>query len=222
MHTPHKQRQTLHQNEEGPIHPCQPGLKEGPLLTCIVARGFIEPGTTPGKCLTWLSPPVLPVQGCFSSHSQILTLQRNKIKHLPFPPTIAPHRVLRFHITAAKSPSPPSHHTAWQLLSILSHSAAKTPDSKGLRWKCHSLALPRMPHRVLLRGTAEQDPAAPAAAKNTRELFPPAAPMLAHGLALTCKAPNDRAWLGQGTSSLLCSPHHRQALRHFLRSPHYN
>lgn len=79
-----------------------------------MARGFIEPGTTPGKCLTPLSPPVLPVQGCFSSHSQTLTLQRNKIKYLPFPLTITPHRESQIPHHSCKIPFPtfPPHSLA--------------------------------------------------------------------------------------------------------------
>lgn len=57
---------------------------------------------------------MLPVQGCFSSHSQTLTLQRNKIKCLPSPLTIAPHRESQLPHHSCKIPFPtfPPHSLA--------------------------------------------------------------------------------------------------------------
>lgn len=97
---------------------------------------------TPGKCLTALSPPVLPVQGCFSSHSQTLTPQRNKIKYLPSPLTITPHRESQHphHSCRIPFPSFPPQSSAAPLHPIQPHS-----HNPNLQWSQVEMPLANPP-----------------------------------------------------------------------------
>lgn len=82
---------------------------------------------TPEKCLVPLTPPVLSIQRCFSSHSQTPTLQRKEIKTCPPLSAITPHKYFQHPHHSSKIPS--THHfTSYrqQLLSI--------PSNPKLQW----------------------------------------------------------------------------------------